>query len=185
MQWIMLKTLSPQHNFLLPFMMYTKKCPLLRNSCTLEVCDTCFSPSPPCWFKLSGASAPPSQCCDTLIEFLMPWWQPITKLLWLLLHNCNFMTVMNCKVNICVFHGLRQPLWKGGSTSKGAVDPQAEGHCPRVKSREDAYLLLATGIQVHWDFRVWVLFWDFKDLCVVALLLLQQPRNNCTWTITL
>lgn len=144
-----------------------------------------FLPPPPCWFKLSGASAPPSQCCDTLIEFLMPWWQPITKLLWLLLHNCNFMTVMNCKVNICVFHGLRQPLWKGGSTSKGAVDPQAEGHCPRVKSREDAYLLLATGIQVHWDFRVWVLFWDFKDLCVVALLLLQQPRNNCTWTITL
>jgi hypothetical protein len=34
------------------------------------------------------------------LQFLMLWWPPSIKLFFLLLHNCNFATVMNHNVNI-------------------------------------------------------------------------------------
>lgn len=45
---------------------------------------------------------------------------------------------MNCNVNVCVFHGLRQPLWKGLRTT---------GLEPRVKA-----LAILSGKAVLRDF---------------------------------
>ena len=55
------------------------------------------------------------QCCDPLIRFLVLWWPPNHKITLLLLHNCNFATVMNFN-EISVFsNALRLSLWKGHS----------------------------------------------------------------------
>lgn len=49
-----------------------------------------------------------------LIQFFMVWWLPTVKSFSLLLHNCNFVIVVNSNVSICVFPMVSDnPLWKG------------------------------------------------------------------------
>lgn len=49
-----------------------------------------------------------------LIQFFTVWWLPTMKSFSLLLHNCNFVIVVNSNVSICVFPMVSDnPLWKG------------------------------------------------------------------------
>lgn len=55
----------------------------------------------PLLLRLKTSGSQPSQCCNSLILFLMLWWPPTRKLFPLLFHNCNFVTITNYNVNIC------------------------------------------------------------------------------------
>jgi hypothetical protein len=93
--------------------------------------------------ELPGQLQPtvPSACCleQWFSTFLILWTLnivlrvvviPSRKIVLLLLHNCNFATVMNHIVNIWYVDGLRQSLWKSCWTTKGVPPP------PRLRTSD-------------------------------------------------
>ena len=74
------------------------------------------------WFSSSNLlGSQPSLCCYPSIQFLMLWWPrpPSIELSLLLLHHCNFASVINRNINIQVFSGWL--LWKYCSILKGLM----------------------------------------------------------------
>lgn len=59
------------------------------------------------------------------------WWQPFLKLFSLLLSNCDFTTVMNFNVNICIFDGLR---WT--KTCEMVAQPPQSVKTPRLRTTD-------------------------------------------------
>jgi hypothetical protein len=93
-----------------------------------------------------------SQCCNPLIQFLMMWWPPTIKLFLLLLHNCNFATVMNHNVNTLYAtpKGLQPTGWEplfrrwglgGGSRSlrPGLIDGTGQPCSRNIKSPRQGF----------------------------------------------
>ena len=62
----------------------------------------------------------------------MLWWLPTIKLFLLLLHKCNFVTVLNCDVNIWYSGYQKYDVFKSLFNSQRGCDPQAEECCSRL-----------------------------------------------------
>lgn len=117
-----------------------------------------------------------------LVCLLMLWLLTI-KLFSVLLHNCNFVTVMNHSVNMFA-DGLRWPLWKGRLISKGS-QLTVESHWFRTSRnwKVTPVIILTLIEQVHRSGLCTVILWlnhirlegsplnvfllKLKDICVV------------------
>lgn len=71
-----------------------EKCPVFFKSSGLW--STAWMEAP----CLETSGSQPSYCCGPSVQFLQLWSIPTTKLFWLQLRNCNFVTVINYTVNI-------------------------------------------------------------------------------------
>lgn len=110
------------------------------------------------WFTLSSATSrdvfmalcfptvgsQPSECCNPIIQSLMPWRYPTIKSFSWLVYNCNLETVVNNNVNI--FGGKGFPK---GSRSKGWEPPN---HC--FKHKYSVYFLFYFEIDILASYNI-------------------------------
>jgi len=122
-------------------------------------------------------------CSSTAVALNLPnavtlilWWPPVIKLFLLLLHNCNFATVMKHNVNICVFWWFQKIPEKQLLTFKEftnhrlrstALDTDTVGtNCSYLQDVRSELIHKVLFRVLHCVFLIqnWSFFWNYKNL---------------------